>query len=250
MSAATGRRISRTTPLVIVAIGALALVLLAVLWHGTSDHGGTGAFSATRADYGSAGVETVQLEGFNGRLTVGVGDAGQIVATAQPFDGREPPTQKFTFDSATHTLTLACFAPGTAAGAVPCPATDYSVFVPAHVGVVLRELSGQATLTGLSGPVSITASSADTTAQGLRTSDFTATITSGTLDASFDSPPAKVAVSVTSAQASLHLPGSVAYAVVRHTVSADIQVALPVSAASPHAVQATATSGEINLLTT
>jgi DUF4097 and DUF4098 domain-containing protein YvlB len=146
-------------------------------------------------------------------------------------------------NAATHVLTLGCSAPAA------CPTTTYTVLVPAHMGVTLHEVSGQATLTNLSGPVSITASSADTTAQDLRTTDFTAAIISGTLNASFATPPTHVSVSVTSAQASLLFPATAKYDVQQQTVSADVQVAIPQSSTSTHTVQVSATSGEINLAT-
>lgn len=214
---------------------------------------GPGGGAATTS-FASRGVETVELDGFNGKLTVGLGSATQVTATSS---GATPNAASpyFRLNAAAHTLVLACSdqhgagAGGTSAAAVACPAADYGVSVPAGMGVKLDELSGQASLTGLSGPVSITATSADTTAQDLRTAEFTAAVTSGTLDASFATAPAHVAVSATSAHATLRLPGSVHYDVARQAVSADIEVGVPESDTSPYQVQAVATSGEISLLT-
>lgn len=241
------RKLTRSTPLAITGIIVLALALAAIVWHSTSGHPAPdGAMSIS---HGADGVGTVELDGINGKLTVGLDGSGQISATAQPGSGHGAPNSVFRLNPATHVLAMTCLDPRTGAGPVPCPATDYAVLVPAHVGVTLHELSGQATLTGLSGPVTITAASADTTAVALNTTDFTANIISGTLDASFVSAPTHVAVSVTSAQAALHLPGTASYDVRQQSVSADIQVAIPRSTDSAHTVQATATSGSIDLTT-
>jgi hypothetical protein len=193
-------------------------------------------------------VRSVDLDGFNGRVTVAVGDGSKITASAQPVEGREAPNLAFRMDTASGHLLLTCWGPGVVPGPIACPATAYSVLVPPHVAVALREDSGQAMLVGLSGPITITASSADTTAQALRTDDFTAAITSGTLDATFASAPAHIAVTVTSAQASLRLPDTTAYDVQQQAVSADVQIGVPRSATSAHVIQATATSGEISLI--
>jgi hypothetical protein len=230
------RELTRSTPLTVAGIVVLVFALAAVVWHSASGH---------QAPDGAMSIS----HGPNGKLTIGVDGSGQISATAQPGSGHGAPDAAFRLDPATHVLTLTCTGPQPGAEPVACPAADYAVLVPAHVGVTLHELSGQATLTGLSGPVTITATSADTTATALNTADFTADITSGTLDATFTTAPAHIALSVTSAQAALHLPGTVSYAVRQRSVSADIQVAVPQSTVSAHTVQATATSGSIDLTT-
>lgn len=247
-AAPRARGIARTTPLVVAGVIGLVFATAAIAWHSTPGH--VVPNGMLNLSHGAGGVETVELDGFNGRLSVGVDGLGRIAATAQPASDGGAPAPAFRLNPATHVLTLSCSGPGTATvPAAACPPGDYAVLVPPGVGVTLHELSGQATLTGLSGPVTITASSADTTAVALDTAAFTATITSGTLDASFASAPARVAVSVISAQAALRLPGTVAYAVRQQSISADIQVALPRSAASAHTVLATATSGSIDLTT-
>jgi hypothetical protein len=236
----------RYTPLIIALAVVLVLVVAAGIWHAVA-HRGTAVVGAPQGSvnttYATVGVESLDLEGFNGSLNIGVGPADQIGFTAAPADGRSAPNPVFRLNTSTHVLTLTC------EGYASCPATDYGIVVPEHVGVTLHELSGQATLTGLSGPVAISASSADTTVDGLRTADFTAAITSGTLTATFAEAPAQVSVSVTSAQASLHLPGTTDYNVVQQAVSGSIQDTLAQSATATHNVRATATSGEINLVT-
>ena len=235
----------RALPLIIVGVVVLLFIVVAMAWHSGTGHPSPAAVSLSRA---AAGVRSVDLDGFNGRVTIAVGDASQITATAQPADGHGAPSLAFRMDTATGHLFLTCSGPGAVPGTIPCPATTYSVLVPPRVGVALREDSGQAMLVGLSGPITITASSADTTAQALRTTDFSASIISGTLDASFATAPAHIAVTVTSAQASLRLPDSTAYDVQQQAVSADIQIRVPRSATSTHVIQAAATSGEISVI--
>jgi hypothetical protein len=243
-SAGRGPRLTaRSTPLLIAGALALILVLIAVIWHTSSNHAAATSATITTTEYAGANVSSVDLNGINGTLTVGLSSTTQVSATAEPANGHPAPGLTFRQDATTHVLTLACSTTPT------CPTTTYTVLVPAHVGVTLHEVSGQATLSDLSGPVSITASSADTTVQGLRTTDFAATIISGTLSATFATPPTHVSVSVTSAQASLLFPSNATYDVEKQTVSADIQVAIPQSPTSTHTVQVSATSGTINLAT-
>jgi hypothetical protein len=249
-------------PLAAAAAAAGVLIVIAAVWHAHEDSASSalppgaapvtvGPGAETRS-FEASGVGLVELDGFNGKLAIGLGDSTRVTVTSSAGPANAP-SPYFRMNAAAHTLVLACAVPP-AAGSTPapaaCPAADYVVSVPAGMGVSLNELSGQANLVGLSGPVSITATSADTTAQNLRSPGFTAAVTSGTLDASFATAPAHVAVSVTSAHATLRLPGSVGYNLTRQAVSADIEVGVPVSPSSPYGVQAVATSGEISLVTT
>lgn len=235
---------TRAKPLLASAAIVLALGVAAMVWHATS-HAGPGVISTS---HGADGVKTVELDGFNGKVTVSV-NGSQIAANVQPVNGDQSPGLEFHLDQATHVLTLACFEQHTGKGPIACPATEYKVSVPAGMGVTLQLLNGQATVTDVSGPVSITAKSAYVEAQGLKTPDFTAAITSGTLNATFTAAPTNVAVTVASAQATLHLPGTVSYNVQQKTTSAYVQVSIPQAADSTHIVQATANSGEIGLVT-
>lgn len=239
------RRQIRALPLVVVGALVIVLVVAMIAWRSGSGHPAPATVSTSR---GVAGVRSVDLNGLSGRVTIAVGDASQVTASALPVDGHAAPGLAFRMDTATGHLSLVCSGPGAVPGTIICPATTYSVLVPPHVAVSLRENSGQATLIGLSGPIAVTASSIDITAQALRTDDFTASIISGTLDATFASAPAHVAVTVTSAAASLHFPGATAYEVQQHAVSAHIDVGVPQSATSTRVIQATATSGTINLI--
>jgi len=234
---------TRAKPLLASAAIVLALGVAAMTWHANSHH----APGPVSTSHGADGVKTVELDGFNGKVTIGVAGS-QIAATAQPVSGNVAPGLEFHLDAATHVLTLACHDEHTGKGPIACPATEYKISVPAGMGVQLQLLNGQATLTDLSGPLKITASSAYVDAQALKTNDFTAAITSGTLNATFATAPTQAAVTVTSAQATLHLPATTSYAVRQKTTSAYVQVAIPQAPTAPHTVVATATSGEISLL--
>jgi hypothetical protein len=236
---------TRAKPLLASAAIVLALGVAAMIWHATS-HPAPGVVSTS---HGADGVKTVELDGFNGKVTIGADGSAQIAATAQPVNGDVAPGLEFHLDSSTHVLTLACYDQQTGKGPIACPATEYKVSIPAGIGVTLHLLNGQASLTALSGPVSITAASAYVDAEGLKTSDFNAAIANGTLNATLVTAPANVEVSVTSAQATLHLPGTVDYNVQQQTTSAYVQVGIPQSAQSTHNVLAKADSGEISLVT-
>ena len=185
-------------------------------------------------------MSTVELDGFSGNITITATPAATSIDTGLPGNTHYVMDA---FDAATHTLRLFC------ANNATCPATTYTVTIPAHVGLILHQVSGQARLADLSGPVSITATSADTTATGLAAASFSAVITSGRLDAAFADPPGRVSVSVVSAEATVHLPGSAQYAVAQQVQSGNVQVQVPQDPNSPDTVDATVTSGQINLVT-
>ena len=74
-----------------------------------------------------------------------------------------------------------------------------------------------------------------------------AAITSGHLGATFDRPPRRVGITLTSAQATLWLPASAAYAVSRRSAGLR-RVGIPQDAAAARTVTATVSSGELELL--
>jgi hypothetical protein len=119
--------------------------------------------------------------------------------------------------------------------------------VPRQAAVTLRVPAGYVVVTGLAGPLQITASSVDISATGLTCPRLNAVITSGHLGAVFSAPPRQVAVSLRSAQATLMLPASVTYAVSDQVSSGYLQVGVPESASSDHAVTARVDSGELEL---
>ncbi len=235
---------TRAKPLLASAAIVLGLGIAAMIWH-AGHHPAPGAVSTS---HGADGVTAVALSDFSGNLTVLAGGSAQIAATAQPVSGDRAPGLEFHLNASTHLLTLACYDQN-GGQAIPCPATQYKISLPAGMGLNLIGFTGQATLTDLSGPVDLSGKSVYVDAQGLKTPSFTATVTSGTLNAAFAQAPAKVDVAVTSAQATLHLPGTVSYAVRQQTTSGYVQVSIPQSNAATRTVLAAANSGEISLLT-
>jgi hypothetical protein len=113
---------------------------------------------------------------------------------------------------------------------------------------VLSQPSGHVLVSGLGGALQITAASVDVTATGLRSPSLKATITSGHLTASFAAAPRNVDVTLTSAQATLRLPGNVSYAVSDQVVSGYVHVGVPQATAAPRGVTARVVSGELELL--
>jgi hypothetical protein len=184
----------------------------------------------------AAGVDTVEVDQVAGQMDITATSGGTI------GDAGSSRTLLYWIDSSKHTLHLLCYDNGA------CPASDYTVTIPEHVGLTLRQTAGESTLNGISGPVDITANSADTTATGLETGDFTADIISGQLNATFDGTPNHVTLTVASAQATLHLPSAPQYAVATHTASGQINVGVSQNPNSADTVDATVTSGEIDLL--
>ncbi|MBR7837202.1 DUF4097 family beta strand repeat protein [Actinospica durhamensis] len=228
---------TRAKPLLASAAIVFGLGVTAMIWHATS-HPAPGAASAS---HGADGVKLVELDGFNGKLTVAADGSAQIAATAQPVDGDQAPGLEFHLNAATHVLTLACYDRDGGQDPIPCPADAYAVSLPSGVGLTLNKFSGQADLADLSGPVALTASSVDINAVGLKTADFTAAVTSGTLNAVFATAPTAVDVSISSAQATLHLPGTVEYTVQQQVTSGYVGVSIPQAAGATPGAGATPT---------
>jgi hypothetical protein len=197
---------------------------------------GTAAQGPVVTDLSATGVSVVEFDGLTGQVDISAG-GGTTVS-----DRGSGHTLLYQLDPATHVLHLSCAPSGS------CPSALYVVNIPAHIGVTLHQVSGQTALTDISGPVAITASSANTTAVGLTVPSFTADITSGQLDASFSAVPSTVRVTVVSANATIHLPSSGRYAVTRDVVSGDADVAVPQDPSSPDTVDLTVNSGQIGLV--
>ena len=188
------------------------------------------------AQLSAVGVDTVEIDGIAGQVTI-TAESSSVIGDA----GSTAPLL-YQLDSATHTLHLFC------AGSGNCPSAVYIVTIPEHVGLTLHQISGQSTLTGLSGPVDITTSSTGMSAVGLDTDSFTASITSGQLTATFASAPREVAVTVVSAQATMHLPGGDQYAVSQHVTSGNVGIGVPQNPNASDTVDATVVSGQISLV--
>jgi len=70
----------------------------------------------------------------------------------------------------------------------------------------------------------------------------------GPLDAAFTAPQRQVSATLTSSQATLRLPASVTYRVIKDIGSGSVSATVPQSATATHTVTATIRSGELALL--
>jgi hypothetical protein len=170
-------------------------------------------------------------------------DTGQVRLTGQLDWTRHAPVvvDRRTDGGRVLSLSYRC------AAASPCTGT-FRLVVPRHTAVVLRQPSGHVIMSGLAGPLRITARSVDISATGLRSPSLVAAITSGHLGATFAAAPRQVGITLTSAQATLWLPASAAYAVSQQVTAGYVHVGIPQAAASARTVTATVSSGELELL--
>jgi hypothetical protein len=133
------------------------------------------------------------------------------------------------------------------AAASPCTG-HLRLVVPQRCGIVLTQPSGHVIVTGLAGPLRISARSVDVSAAGLRSPSLSASITSGHLSAWFRSPPARVGLTLVSAQAALHLPGRVPYRVSQQVTSGYVHAGIPQASTADRTITARIDSGELELL--
>jgi hypothetical protein len=235
---ALSRPLRRTA--VLAAVVALVTVTAALVAAARAD---PGRGATTRPVSVTAGpVGTVDFQGVPGQVTIVGADTGRVKLTGQLNWSGHAPVVTTRLDSAAHVLHLSY----RCAVASPCTG-NYRLVVPRHTGIVLRQPSGHVVLSGLAGPLRITARSIDVSATGLRSPSLVATITSGHLGASFDAAPRQVTITLTSAQATLWLPESAAYAVSQQVTAGYIYVGIP-QAVGGRTVTARVTSGELELL--
>ena len=186
-------------------------------------------------------VATVDLQAVPGQLTI-IGAATGRVTLSGPLNWTgHSPVARVQVGARTLRLSYRC------AAASPCTA-DWTLVVPCRTAVALREPAGHVVISGLAGPLQITASSVDVSATGLRCPSLAATITSGHLGATFAVAPQRVSVTLRSAQAALWLPGSTAYAVSGQVTAGYLHAGIPQNDSSPRAVIARIDSGELDLL--
>ena len=228
-----------------VIVGAVALFAVAVAVassaalsgnsHGT---GGPGTVSVI-----ANSVRTVELQALPGQLTIVGATTGRVTLTGRlDWHGHAPVGTKRLVNAHLLRLSYRC------ATSSPCTA-KWRLVVPRHTAVVLSQPSGHVVVSGLAGPLRITADSIDVSATRLSSPSLQATITSGHLAATFAAPPKQVSLTLTSAQATLSLPGSVAYAVSDQVTSGYVHVGIPVTAGAAHTVTARVLSGELDLQT-
>jgi hypothetical protein len=188
-------------------------------------------------------VATVVFHGVPGQLAITGTGSGQVKLSGELTWTGHAPAVTTRFNHATHELDLfyQC-APGS-----PCT-ENYQLAVPGSTTVIVNQPSARVVIADLAGPLSITGSSVDISATGLRSPTMAAGIVSGHLDASFAAPPGSVAVMLQSAQATMRLPASTAYQVTQQVASGYLYVGLPQAGHSPHTVSVQISSGELALL--
>jgi hypothetical protein len=184
----------------------------------------------------------VDFDGVTGQLTVTAG-SGPVRLTGTLNWTGQPPRTSVRRDRAGRVLQLSY----QCAPASPCT-ENYRLTVPAGTTLAIRQPSGQVMLSGLSGPLAITAASASVVALHLRAAKLRAAITAGQFTASFDAPPTSVRVELTRAQATVRLPGAAHYRISQQVSSGSVDVQVPRSSSARHIVVANLSDSQLTLL--
>ncbi|MGD0684220.1 MAG: hypothetical protein ABSA03_03800 [Streptosporangiaceae bacterium] len=186
---------------------------------------------------------TVELQAAQGQLTIVGSATGVVTLTGQLHWTGHAPIASTRLNRVAGILRLSY----QCAAASPCGG-NYRLVVPRRTAVVLHEPSGHVIITGLAGPLRITARSVDVSATALRSPSLAAWITSGHLSAAFDAAPRRVSITLLSAQATLRLPPGAAYAVRQRVTSGYVDVGIPRAAGAARTITARINSGELRLL--
>jgi hypothetical protein len=223
-----------------VAVAALVIVAVLVAAARGSSGGGN---PATRAVSVVAGpVQTVELQGVPGQVTILGRVTSRVTLTGELHSSGAGTVVASQRDNGrVLRLYYRC------AAATSCTESLLLV-VPWRTAIVLRQPAGHVVMSGLAGPLRITASNVDISATGLRSPSMTASITSGHLSAAFAKAPGRVGIMLLSSQATLRLPASVRYAVRSQVTSGYVQVGLPQASRSAHLITVRIVSGELSLL--
>lgn len=233
------RRLARRSVTLLAAVAAFVAVTAAV--SAAARGSGPGATGTSTVHVSAGSVTAVDLQAVPGQLTI-TGAATRQVTLSGPLDWTgHSPTATVRFARHTLLVSYRC------AAASPCTA-DWRLVVPWRTAVMLRQPAGHVVISGLAGPLRITASGVDVSATGLRGPLLSATITSGHLGAVFDTAPREVSVALRSAQATIWLPGRTAYAVSSQVTAGYLDVGIPQAAGAPRTVTARIVSGELGLL--
>jgi hypothetical protein len=246
-----GRRARRVGLSAAVAVAVACAAAAAALL--TTRHPGAAAMPAARALAQTAAtrpvlftagqVASIDFQGIAGQLVIAGTGSRQVTLTGKLRGNGGAPSVETRFDHATGALTMS----------IRCPAAaqctqDLRLAVPDDAGTTVRQSGGQVTVTGLAGPLCITAANAAVSASGLRSARLTAVITNGRLSAAFSAPPRQVGISLVSAQATVRLPASAAYQVTKEVTSGYIKAAIPQASDAARTVTARVHSGELELL--
>ena len=203
---------------------------------------GRQAWTSRTVSLTAPAVNTVDLQGVPGQLTIVGTGTGQVELTGQlRWTGHAPVVTTRMDQAGVLRLWYRC------AAASPCT-ENYRLAVPGRTAMVLRQPAGHVVLSGLAGPLRITAGRVDISATGLRSPALAAAIVSGHLSASFDLPPRHVSIALTSAQATLWLPARVRYVVRSQVARGYVRIGIPRAARASRTVTAHVSSGELELL--
>jgi hypothetical protein len=224
-------------------LGVVAVVVLTIVLAAAARDRGQEP-SATRAVSVSAdSVRTVELQGPPGHLSIDAVRTSRVtLAGPVHWTGRSGVivTGPRLAGGVLH-LAYRCAAHSPCTGRL-------RLVVPQRCGIVLRQPSGHVTVSGLAGPLWISARSVDVSAAGLRSPSLAATITSGHLSAAFASPPRRVNVTLISAQATLHLPARAAYRLSQQVTSGYVHAGIPQAGDAGRTITARIDNGELELL--
>jgi len=226
-----------------VTCAAVAAVLLAAggpnAMGMAADQGGT-----TRAvQVAASRVAAIDLHGVPGQLTIVGAGSGPVTLTGQLHGTGGAPVIQTRLERAADVLVVSI----RCATAGPC-SENLRLVVPGTTGTAVWQPGGRVLVTGLAGPLRITASSVDISASGLRSAVLAAVVTSGHLSAAFTAPPRQLSITLASAQATLRLSASVTYRVTQQVTSGYIRVGIPQAENATRTVTARIDSGELELL--
>ncbi|WP_225845903.1 hypothetical protein [Streptomyces sp. HPF1205] len=255
-----GRRRPPRTALIAGALAAavvVALLLAHAVDGGDGDpdapHHGAATARLTGADgFPGDAAGLVVLDGVSGRVQVTADrDAHEVTGSFHRQDGAFASlrgTLAHDPSSGTDALTVHCAdASGTEE---PC-AGDLYLTVPPRTGLRLRQTSGETTLSGLGGDVSVDASSVRLSTFGLHPAHAAVTVFSGSADLGFTGAPTSLDLHATSASVALRLPRTAdGYAVTTAAASADVQVGVERDPAAAHHVALTVTSASLSVQNT
>jgi hypothetical protein len=224
-------------------VAVVAVVVLTIVLAAAARNRGQDPTATRNVSVAADGVRTVDIQAPPGHLAITAVRTGRVILSGPVhWTGRSAVlvtgpritggVLHLSYRCATHS---------------PCTAR-LRLVVPQHCGVALRQPSGHVTMSGLAGPLWISARSVDISAAGLRSPTLAATITAGHLSAAFATPPQRVNLTLVSAQATLHLPASVTYRLSQQVTSGYVHAGIPQASDSARTITTRIDSGELELL--
>ena len=165
-----------------------------------------------------------------------------MILTGQLTGEGSVPAVETRFDRAARTLVLSV----RCASGTRCT-QSLRLAAPADAVTAVRQPGGRVVVTGLAGPLRITAANVDISASGLRSAGLDAVITSGHLSATFAAPPRRIGITLARAQATIRLPAITAYRVTQEVTSGFVKVAIPEAVSATRTVTVRIDFGELEL---